>query len=322
MTDRTVERIIGGVLALLLVVAGAACGTSGDKTYRFGLGTAGSGGTVYVWGGGAAKVVSQHSPQVQLTAQVAAGSGENLVRLQNGSLQIGLASNELNWELFTGEGDLPKYEHRALYAMYAGELHWGTRQSFPGNTIYDFKGKKVSFGPKGGGSYQLMKYVLDVLGLQFADFDPRYLSVSESVDALKDGVIDAYVVGLGTPASAFMDLSTMPGGVKLISLAPEDIERARAAYSFLTETVIPANTYRGVDYETRGVGRWHFMTCRADLPEEAAYEIVKALTEHHQELVAIMPAATASTPENTIRYAVIPLHQGAERYFRETGYLK
>jgi len=64
------------------------------------------------------------------------------------------------------------------------------------------------------------------------------------------------------------------------------------------------------------------MVCRADFPEEAAYQIAKALTEHHKDLVAVMVAAKHSTPENTLKQAIIPLHPGAERYFRETGFLK
>jgi TRAP-type uncharacterized transport system substrate-binding protein len=64
------------------------------------------------------------------------------------------------------------------------------------------------------------------------------------------------------------------------------------------------------------------MVCRADFPEEAAYQIAKALTEHHKDLLAVMVAAKASTPENTIKQSILPLHPGAEKYFREKGYLK
>jgi TRAP transporter TAXI family solute receptor len=285
------------------------------------LGTAGTGGEVYMWGGGAAKIVGQYAPNVTLTAQLTAGSGANLIRLQNGALQIALASNELNWEMATGTGHLPKFGHMALFAMYMGEWHWAARRDFPGSTVYDFKGRKVSFGPKGGGSYELVRYVLDALGLSFTDFDAQYLSVAESVDALKDGTIDAYVVAIGMPSAAFLDLATMRGGIKLISLGPDDIRKAREKYDFLSETVIPPNTYKDVDYEVRGVGRWHFMVGRPDVPEEAAYQIVKALTEHHDELVKIVAAAKQSTAENTIRHTVLPLHPGAERYFREKKYL-
>lgn len=311
------------VAGLLVVISAVSCRPGGEaKKYRFMLGTAGAGGEVYMWGGGASKIIGQHAPNVLLTAQLTAGSGENLVRLQNGGLQVALASNEANWELFEGEGGFPKYEHRALFAMYLGEWHWAARKGFPGNTIYDFKGKRVSFGPKGGGSYQLLKYVLDALGLEFTDFDARYLSVAESADALKDGAIDAYAVGMGIPAAAFLDLATMPGGLKLISLSPEDIKKCNEKHNFLTETVIPANIYTGVDYETRGVGRWHFMVARPDLPDEAAYQIVKALAENHQELIRTIAVAAQSTPEATIRHTIIPLHPGAERYFRESGHLK
>ena len=311
------------VVALLLtLVAGVSCRPGAVKQHRYMLGTAGSGGEVYMWGGAGAKVVSQHAPDVMLTAQLTAGSGENLVRLKNNALQVALASNEANWELFKGLGGFPQYEHRSLYAMYIGEWHWAARNSFPGDTIYDFKGKRVSFGPKGGGSYQLLKYVLDALGLDFGDFDARYLSVAESVDAMKDGAIDAYAVGLAVPAAAFLDLSMMPGGIKLISLSADDIRKAHEKYDFLAETVIPANTYAGLDYEVRGVGRWHYMVARADFPEEAAYQIAKALTEHHDQLVQIVAMAEESTPENTILHAAVPLHPGAERYFREAGYLK
>ncbi len=297
-------------------------GSAADKKYRFMLGTAGSGGEVYVWGGGAAKVVTQFSKDVQLTAQLTAGSGENVVRLKNGTLKIGLASNEWNWELFNGQGGLPKFEHRTLFAMYIGDWHWGCRKTFRGNTIYDFKGRKFSFGPKGGGSYGMIKYALDALGLKFSDFDAKYLSVAESIDALKDGVIEGYFVGIGTPSGGFLDLATMPSGLKMISLGPEDVKKCLQKFNFFAETVIPANTYRGVDYECRGVSRWHFMVCRPDLPEEAGYQIVKALSEHHKGLVAVMQAAKSSTPENTLKYATIPLHPGAEKYFREKGYLK
>lgn len=168
----------------------------------------------------------------------------------------------------------------------------------------------------------MIKYALDALGLSFADFDAKYLSVAESVNALKDGSIEGYFVGIGTPSSAFIDLAMMPSGLKLISLSQEDIKKCHTKYNFLTETVIPANTYKGVDYETRGVGRWHFLVCRADFPEEAAYQIAKALTEHHKELMAVMVAAKYSTPENTLKEAIIPLHPGAEKYFREKGFIK
>ena len=298
------------------------CSAGGEQRHRLMIGTGGAGGEAYIWGGGAAKVVTQHAQHVHLTSQLTSGSGENLSRLSNGTLQIGVSSNELNWELFNGTGGMPKYEHRALYALYKGDWHWATRKTFPGNTIYDFKGRAVSFGPKGGGSYQMMKYALDALGLTFDDFDAKYLSVSESVDAMKDGVIDAYAVGIGTPASAFLDLATMPSGLKLISLSPEDIRKCIAKYKFFSETVMPANTYKGVNTETRGVGRWHFLVTRPDLPDAVAYEIAQTLTEHHDELVGIMSAAKESTPENTIRESIIPLHPGVEKYFREKGYLK
>jgi len=317
------KRIFTSVLlSVVLLAITVSPGMAAEKKYRFMLGTAGTGGEVYIWGGGAAKVVNQFSKDVRLTAQLTAGSGENLIRIKAGTLKIGLASNEWNWELYNGKGGLPKYEHRALFAMYKGDWHLGCRKTFPGNTIYDFKGKKFSFGPKGGGSYGMIKYALEALGLKFSDFDAKYLSVAESVDALKDGNIEGYFVGIGTPSSAFLDLATMPSGLKLISLSAADIKKCQEKYNFLTETVIPANTYKGVDYETRGVGRWHFMVCRPDFPEEAAYQIVKALSEHHKDLVAVMAAAKSSTPENTIKQATIPFHPGAEKYFREKVYLK
>jgi TRAP transporter TAXI family solute receptor len=292
------------------------------KKYRYMVGTGGSGGEAYRWGAAAAQVVNQFAPDVHLTAQLTAGSGENLVRLRTGTLRIGIASNELNWELFTGQGSLPKYEHRAISAMYQGDWHWACRAAFPAKTIYEFKGKRVSFGPKGGGSYEMLSYVLNALGLDFNYFDPRYLSVSESVDAFRDGAIDAYAVGIGTPSAAFLDLATIPGGIKLISLSPSDIQKIRDKYRFFAPTTIPANTYKGVNHEIHGVGRWHFLVGRPDLPEDAAYQIARALGEHRKELAAIMSAAHESTPESTARETVIPVHAGVERYLREKGVRK
>ena len=316
----TIRQLIV-VSAALALVGSVACGPPSEKRHRHMLGTAGASSELYLWGGGAAQIVSQFSKNVQLTAQLTAGSGENLVRLRSGAMQLAVAANELNLDMFTGGGTLPQYEHRALFAITLGEWHWVARSDFEGSTIYDFKGKRVSFGPKGGASYHLLGFLLDSFGLGFDDFDARYLSVGESVDAMKDRNIDAYVVCIKSPASAFMDLARIPGGIKLISLSPQDIAKARAAYPFLAETVIPPDTYHGVSSPTRGVGRWQFLVSRADLPDEAAYQIAKALTEHHDEFVDIIPAAVQSTPENTIQHAVIPLHPGVEQYFRENGYL-
>jgi len=87
----------------------------------------------------------------------------------------------------------------------------------------------------------MIKYALEALDLKFSDFDAKYLSVAESVNALKDGAIESYFVGIGTPSSAFMDLAMMPSGLKLISLSPEDIKKCHEKYNFLTETIISPN---------------------------------------------------------------------------------
>lgn len=308
----------------MLLSAGAVVSSGVDaapRKYRFMVGTGGSGGEAYRWGAAAAKVVNEFAPDVQLTAQLTSGSGENLVRLRAGTLQIGVSSNELNWEMSTGAGRLPRYDVRALFAMYQGDWHWACRAKFPGSTIYDFKGKRVSFGPKGGGSYEMLYYVLDALGLTFDYFNPRYLSVAESVDALKDDAIDAYAVGIGTPSAAILDFATIPGGIKLVSLSSADVGKCMQKYRFFSETAIPANTYQGVATVTKGVGRWHFLVARPDFPEPAAYQIARALSEHQRELVAIMRAARQSIPQATIAESVLPLHDGVGRYFREKGYL-
>lgn len=121
----------------------------------------------------------------------------------------------------------------------------GLPENIFGKYYLRFQRQKILPWAKGGGSYGMIKYALEALGLSFADFDAKYLSVAESVNAWKDGSIEGYFVDIGTPSSAFMDLAMMPSGLKLISLSLEDLKKCHPKYNFLTETVIPANTYKG-----------------------------------------------------------------------------
>jgi TRAP transporter TAXI family solute receptor len=82
---------------------------------------------------------------------------------------------------------------------------------------------------------------------------------------------------------------------------------------------LEGGTYQGVEEDLTAPSVWNSVVVGKNMPEEQAYEIVKALFEHRDELEQVYVGASWTTPENTIDYAIAPLHPGAIRYFKEIG---
>lgn len=137
------------LLSLVWVAISLSPGMAAEKKYRFMLGTAGTGGEVYIWGGGAAKVVNQFSKDVQLTAQLTAGSGENLIRIKAGTLKIGLSSNEWNWELYNGKGGCPNMSTGRFLPCIRATGTWDAASLFLETRFMISREKSFLSAPKG-----------------------------------------------------------------------------------------------------------------------------------------------------------------------------
>jgi hypothetical protein len=188
--------------------------------------------------------------------------------------------------------------------------------------VADLAGKHVSIGAAGGGTELVATRMLRAAGLDPAtDIRPVSLGVAQSVDALKDGKIDAFFWSGGVPTASILDLASTQGvSWRLIpndeSLGPLQKTCGPSLYSKL---VVPRSAYPGLPADVAVVGVANLLVAHADMPEQLAYDITRLLFEHQADLVAVHREAAHLKPSGASTPSPAPFHPGAVRYYRERG---
>ena len=102
---------------------------------------------------------------------------------------------------------------------------------------------------------------------------------------------------------------------------PADIVKKTNDPAYLIAT-IPANTYRGQTADVPTAAVQNFLVTHDGVGNDTVYGITKALWTGLDQLVAAHSAAKAIDPKHALDGMPIPLHPGAEKYYREAGLLK
>jgi hypothetical protein len=315
--------LLAGLLTMALVVAG--CGGGGEgkegaaKVERLSIATGGTGGTYYPYGGALAGILNNKVENVEATAEVTGASVENARLLDSGEAHLGLLMNDVVYQACKGENQFDKpIELRTFMEMYPNIMHVVTLADGKAQSMSDLKGLKVSVGAPGSGTENMSNQVLDALGISYDQFQVFRLSFSENTEALRDKVIDVGIWSVGAPTSSIMDLATTHK-IRILSFTSEEMNKITSKYPYYTPVTLPAGTYSGVDTEVNTPAVWNTVVVHKDLPEDLVYKMAKAVFENVDDLVAVYAGAKDSTPENTIKYAVAPLHPGVVKYFKEIG---
>jgi uncharacterized protein len=186
----------------------------------------------------------------------------------------------------------------------------------------DLKGKRISTGSPGSATEVMAFRVIEAAGLdKDKDMRRERLGVAESVNALKDGKIDAFFWVGGLPTAAVTDLGATPNvKIKMVDHA-DVVDKMNAKYGGLYTTgVIPAKTYPGQDKDNAITIVQNILVSNAKLPEKVAYDIVKVFIEKRDELVAVHGEAKSITLENQLlKNSPLPWHPGALKYYAEKG---
>ncbi len=285
------------------------------------LGTATPGGGFPVYGAAVADTINATDPTLVVQTQNTKGSTENVPLLEAGRLDIALVQGEVVHEALAGVGR-PPAKLRILAAMYSTPGMFVVRADSPYRAIADLRGKPVAFGARGSGLVILARYVLDGLGLdQERDFQAVYLDRAGDGPAM---VLDGRVAalwggGLGWPG--FGAVAGAPGGARFIAPGADEIARILAKHTFLKPMTVPAGAYPGLDAPLPSVGSWSFILTRADLADDVAYRLARALHTGEAKLGERLPQARETTAVNTL--AAAPrreqIHSGVLRYLREIG---
>jgi hypothetical protein len=294
---------------------------SGGKTNLI-LTTAGTGGAFYPIGAAMAKIVNDNEPTLNITSQASGGSVENVRLLENKEVDFAMLGGDVAVDAYQGIGDFEgeNGNFSGLFAMYEEPLSIVVPANSDIHSISDLAGKKVAVGAPGSGTEVKNKALLTALGVPYDKMKPQFISFAESVDALKDGNIDASMVWAGIPVPSIIDLSTVKD-IRLIGFTEDEVKKATEASPYLHQYVIPSGTYKGVNQDTISLSNKTQAVVRNDVDETAVYNFVKAVFEHIDDLHVAHDSAKEITAESAVENA-IPLHPGAEKYFKEAGVIK
>jgi len=316
--------VLAGALALAMACAACApqlTDASGPKR-RLSIATGGTGGVFYPYGGGIAKVITEHLANVEATAEVTAASVDNLKFLKQGTSDLAFTMADtaqdalLARDVFTDFGAVPV---RTLAVLYSSYSHLVTSADSGISEVAGLRGRVVSTGAAGSGTTVLARRILQAAGLDPArDIREQSLGVAQSVDALKDGKIDAFFWNGGLPTGAVLDLVNTPGVkahfVPTVGLLPR-LEQMFGPSLYFRE-IIPKGTYNN-DTDIPVVAAANLLVVSEAMPEDLAHDITQLLFERQAELAAIHPQARTLSLTTALSGSPIPFHPGAIRYYRE-----
>jgi len=304
-------------MAVCLVFAGPAVA---KKTFLT-IGTGSPGGCYYPLGGGMSVIVQKTIDGVRCAAESTGASVENSRLVGIGDTDMGMVMGSVAYKATMGLKPFnKKYPLVALFQMYPAPEHIVTTKQSGIKTIADLKGKKVSIDVPGSGCSTMAKAILEAAGFDLEkDLKLANLSQSESVQALKDGIVDACFFNFAYPGSAVMDIAA----TRDLVLVPVDkmfADKVVEKYPYYLQVTIPKGAYDDVDYDVLCMGDSNVMVANKDMPDDIAYKVVKAIYSNVNEgkyaLINIHPIAAQLTPANAVN-SPIALHPGAAKYFKE-----
>ncbi|MCG6972716.1 MAG: TAXI family TRAP transporter solute-binding subunit [Desulfobacterales bacterium] len=302
--------------------------------------TGGIGGVYLYYGTQIAAIITENTPYQATAIQTAASIDNNLLLRDKTDPEKGIYFCETSlpdsaYVAYTGTHKLFKEKpapSRILWMMYPNYLQIVTTADRGIKTVKDLAGKRVSTGAPGSGTEFTAMLVLKAAGVKPDSFKKwEKLGAKESTEALSNGTIDAYFWSGGLPTGSIVELATtLKRRNKTISFVsiPKDSDVVKYFDKNFSGLAEPGVISKGV-YESKSdtptIRFWNWVLAPKSLPDNVAYDMVKAVFTHLDQLHRAIKPASMTTAENTAKFigkTTIPFHPGAIKYFKEIGAVK
>jgi TRAP transporter TAXI family solute receptor len=309
------------ILAILFVgIFFVMAGQAMAKTEFISIGTGGTGGIYYPYGGGVAEIWSKHVEGIKAVAEVTGASVENVKLAHKGETVVGEVMGDVAEAGFNGSGKFKgkKHDIQTLAVMYPNLLQVVTLKKSGITNIEQVKGKQISTGSPGSGTNFMAEAVFKALEIPLDSYKDSRLSFTESANALRDGTIEVGIWSVGPGTSSILDLATTHE-IHIIGFTPEQTQKILDFNKNYSGVELAGGLYKGIDQPVATIGVWNVMICQSALKADMVYNLAKALFENNDYLKKIHPSAAYTTPENAVKYSPIPLHPGTVKYLKEKG---
>ena len=283
------------------------------------IGTSSLGSGYYIMLSGWGETLSKYTG-VPTAAESTAGPAANIGLIETGEMELGAATNLVLWQAWNSvEGTWAEGEVfekvRVILPCYPSVLQGLALKASGIESMYDYEGKRVVIGPAGTTPAILLPIIFDTLGISVT---PVNLGWTDAHLALVDGIVDVVQRSTGYP-TASIEETAHSHPLNFIGVSPEDVPKIQEVVPFMSEAVLPAGTYTGVDEDIPTLSMWGYLLASRDLPEDLVYEIVKATVDNIDEIIAIYPHAKNIVNLKMITGSTVPIHPGAIRYYKEVG---
>ncbi|RCK43871.1 C4-dicarboxylate ABC transporter [Thalassospira profundimaris] len=317
MTSIRAKSVLAGAMAIALSFGSASLAKADEFINVL---TGGTSGVYYPLGAALANIYGEKIEGARTQVQSTKASVENLNLLQAGRGEIGFAlgdSVKLAWEGDKEAGfKKPLDKLRGIAAIYPNYIQIVASKESGIKSLADLKGKSVSVGAPKSGTELNARKIFDAAGMSYDDLGKvEYLPFAESVELMKNRQLDATLQSAGLGVASLKDLSSSMD-VTIVSVPADIAEKLGAPYIAGT---IPSGTYEGQSADVPTVAIVNFLVSHSGVSDEIAYQMTKQLFENLPTLEAAHNAAKAIKLENAVKGMPLPIHPGAEKYYKEKG---
>jgi TRAP transporter TAXI family solute receptor len=312
--------------ALTLGLGGAQAQAQGQKFVT--IGTGGVTGVYYAVGGAICRLMNKDRKAhgIRCSVESTGGSAFNVNTIKGGELDFGLAQSDVQFNAVKGQAGFKENafpELRAVYSVHPEPFTVLARKEANVSNFDELKGKRVNVGNPGSGTRNSIEELLAALNWKLSDFSlASELKADEHGPALCDNKIDAFFYGVGHPSANIQDPTTTCGA-KLVSITGPAVDKLVADRPYYAKVTIPAGLYNNNPHATETYGVLATMVTSAKTPDETVYQLVKATFDNFNEFKSLHPAFANLDPAKMVKDGnSAPLHPGAERYYKEKGWLK
>ena len=323
---KTLTRLICALAVAGLIFAGPAA--AADRIF-FGIATGGTGGTYYPLGGMLAQMISNKvtidGKKLSATAETGNASVANATLLSRRGIESAFVAADIldaaykSTKQFKGKN---LKNLRALGALYPETVQLVIRANAGVSQFTDLKGKSISSGSPGSGQWQLLGDLLACYGMdRKTDITEDYSSFSQSVEKIKDGNLDASLITAGTPTASVLELANHHD-IKILPLTGPAITKLQETQPYYAKAILPADTYKGQTTDVQTIAVRAIWATHDGLDDTIAYNVVKALYENTDTLAKVHVKGKEISLAKALESVSIPLHPGAEKFYREKGLIK
>ena len=305
------------------------CGSASAQQNFVTIGTGGVTGVYYAAGGAICRLLNKDRKThgIRCSVESTGGSAFNVNAIKEGELDFGTTQSDVQYNAFKGEGAFKEggahTDLRSVFTIHPEPFTVLARPDANITKFEDFKGKRFNVGNPGSGTRDSMERLLKTMDWTLADFSlASELKADEHGPALCDNKIDGFFYGVGHPSANIQDPTTTCGA-KLVSLTGPAVDKLLAESPYYAKATIPGGLYNSNPDDTETYGVLATLVASAKVPEETVYQLVKSTFDNFEDFKALHPAFANLDPAKMIKDGLsAPLHPGAEKYYKEKGWLK